>query len=321
MPKHVVLAGRVINTPEEVLEVYRPPAFTIPGDEWELIRPLVVAAAAAARFQSPSAALLGVRYTARLVAWARRLDMPLNPETILRPEHVERFVASQLSHMSTVGQASAQSNLRRVARAAPVKAPWPPPAPAYRRSHPIAPPYSESQVAGFRQAAESQATERRTRVLTVILTLGLGAGLRPSELLTTSAENVRPHPVDGRLWVISLPDRVVPVLQEYTPQLIELCAAYPEDPLIGRHKPTAKNPLEVLRSGIQIPDYLKPLRCPRLRTTWMTNVLNQDVRISEFLVMAGTVSAKTLEVIAPHIAHRWEGDEYLFKGAGLDASP
>jgi len=39
--------------------------------------------------------------------------------------------------------------------------------------------------------------------------------------------------------------------------------------------------------------------------------------VSEFMEMAGTVSSKSIEAIAPYVAGRWDRDEYLFKGAGL----
>jgi len=58
-------------------------------------------------------------------------------------------------------------------------------------------------------------------------------------------------------------------------------------------------------------------RPSRLRTTWMADVLAENLRISEFMRIAGTVSSKSLEVIASYVAQRIDRDEYLFSAAGL----
>ncbi|MDO5619751.1 hypothetical protein [Kocuria sp.] len=78
-----------------------------------------------------------------------------------------------------------------------------------------------------------------------------------------------------------------------------------------------KDPLGKIRAGIELPSYLPSLHYARLRTTWMATILTQDVRISEFMAMAGTVSAKTLEAIAPYVPGRWDADVYLMKAANL----
>lgn len=206
--------------------------------------------------------------------------------------------------------------LRKIGTAATSHAPWAP-IPVYDNRRHLTAPYTAGQVEGYWEAARSQATERRTRVLTVMLTLGLGAGLKPSEMLTVSASNqVRRHRDFDDLSLIVLLDRVVPVLAEYTDPLRALCRAYPEGPLIGEHRTDIKDALGVLRKGIEVPSWLPPLRAPVLRTTWMVTVLQRDVRISEFMEIAGLETLKSLESIAPHLPGRWSDGEYLRKAAG-----
>lgn len=155
--------------------------------------------------------------------------------------------------------------------------------------------------------------------MTTMLALGLGSGLRVSEVLAVSAStHIRLHPKDHRLCVVILEDRTVPVLTTYAPVVLDLCQRYPEGPLIGPHKVNTKDPMGVVRKNLEIPASLPRLSMSRLRTTWMASVLMQpDIRISEFMVLAGTVSSRTLESIAPFIPYRTADDEYLFKGAGL----
>lgn len=318
MSRHRVLQGVVVTTPEAVFEHYRPHAQRISPDIWETIRPVAVRAVAASDYRSVSAALEALRHTAGFVAWAHRRDMALHVESLFLPEHVEHFVATETRHLSEPARATCRSFLRRVGRNATKKAAWPPATAPYGKGSHMTPPYSQEEVEGFWAASRSQKDERRTRVLTALLALGLGAGLKPSEVLTVSAEeHIRRHPEDERLLGILLPDRTIPVLQQYVPVLRDLCEDYPHGALVGPHNPLSKDPLTVIRKGVEIPAWLPPLRVPRLRTTWMASVLTQDVRISEFLAISGTVSAKSLETIAPHVPGRWDDDAYLFKGAGL----
>lgn len=149
-----------------------------------------------------------------------------------------------------------------------------------------------------------------------MLTLGLGAGLKPGEMLKVSAEMIAHHPEDRRLVVILLEDRVVPVRSKYSRLLLALAEQRPDGPIIGDYKPEAKDPLGKLRANVRWPAEIA-FRPSRLRTTWMADVLNEDVRISEFMKIAGTVSSKSLEVIAPYVEQRIEHDRYLFAAAGL----
>lgn len=149
-----------------------------------------------------------------------------------------------------------------------------------------------------------------------MLTLGLGAGLKPGEMLKVTAEMIGRHPQDPRLVVILLEDRVVPVRSKYSGLLLDLIEKRPEGPLIGDYNPKAKDRLGHLRAGIEWPQEIT-FRPSRLRTTWMADVLNEDVRVSEFMLIAGTVSSKSLEVIAPYVEQRIEHDRYLFAAAGL----
>ena len=319
MPRTLVLGGAVVNTPDEVLEHYAPSAATMSATRWRTIRPLVVEAVGKANYTSAWGAHFAMRTTSVFVSWAVDQHLPLETERVFTPSNVERFCATCAKGLSRRTRANYRSALRSVARAATKKAPWPPEPKPYSDHVHLASPYTEAEVASFWRCAESQATEYRTRILTVMLTLGLGAGLKVSELLAVSAdEHVRVHYDDERLWVIALEDRTVPVLAPLVPRLQQLCREYPTGPLIGKHQSTAKDPLGTLRRHVEIPSYLPTLTMSRLRTTWMTSVLMQpDVRISEFMLMAGTVSSKTLECIAPFIPYRAADDEYLFKGAGL----
>lgn len=317
MPQHRVISGVVVTTPEGVFEHYRPAASRVSDEVWAAVRPLSVTACAAADYRSVAAALACMSAVTHFLAWARREGFPMDAEAVFTPSLVERYCLTQLKGLVSETRSTRRSYLRRVGRACTNKAPWPRDPKPFAENNTLMPPYTSAEVEGFWRAARAQATDRRVRVATVILVLGLGAGLRPSEMLSVRAHDIFRHPDEPRLVVVALPDRTVPVLAAYTERLWTLCRTYPQGPLIGPHKPTSKDPFGALRQYVTFPDWLPTFRPTRLRTTWMVSVLNQDVRISEFMLMSGTVSAKTLETIAPYVPYRARDDEYLLRGAGL----
>lgn len=292
---------------------YRPLTSSVPEQQWYRIRQTVIDAVLSAGYTAPRSAQVAIKATARFVAWAEDQGLPLNPEAMLVPDHVERYITGLPAHISASTRATHRGYLRRVGRASTRKAPWPrDPRPVARTA--IAPPYSATEISVFWEAATSQATARRQRVLTASLTLGLGCGLRPREALTvTATEHVRQHRHQD-LWVLVLPDRTVPVLATYVPDLSRLCQEHPQGPLIGP-TPAGRDPFDRIRRGVEIPPHLPPLHLSRLRTTWMVDVLAR-VRVCEFQRMAGTASAKTMEALVPFVPGRWDDDEWLIRAAG-----
>ncbi|WP_297742854.1 hypothetical protein [uncultured Tessaracoccus sp.] len=252
-----------------------------------------------------------MRFVWYFLTWAHRQDIPLELETLFMPSMVERYCATQATHLSFEARSTARSRLRKVGRACTKRAPWAPEPKPFADNHTIMPPYSSQEVEGFWRAALTQRTPRRRQVARAVLVLGLGAGLAPREVGLVSASDVRIHPTDSGLRVVLLPDRTVPVLAERANPLRDLCRDYPQRPLVGPLNPKAKDPLGSARSRVEWPKHLPALRSSRPRTTWMATVLAQDLRVSEFMVIAGTISAKSIEAIAPHVAGRWDDDEYL----------
>lgn len=311
------VAGGVAGTAEEVLEAYAPDPELISSGEWAHVRGIAIAATRAAGYEAPSSARQALRYATRMLVWAYRRGQPLDPEAVFTQDNVRAFLATEGAGWSEAGRATAASYLHRLAWHATTRAPWHGlPAPV-GRARPIAPPYTAREIAGYWAAAEVQATEARTRVLTTMLTLGLGAGVKAGELLRVTSGDVLIHPQEPRLWVVVLSDRTVPVLIEYVPALARLTEKYPEGPLIGPHNTHARDPVGKLRSSLEIPSYLPPLRQAQLRTTWMVQLLSMDVRITEFMTIAGLSSGSVLEKLLPYVADRDDQDRYLLAGAGL----
>lgn len=317
MVRPIRVGGGFVMTPEEVFRAYAPCPRLVSAQEWALVRPVAVAVSRAAGYENTTSARQALRYATQMLVWAHRRGQALDVEAVFTRDQVTYYLATEGQRWSQNGLATARSYLHRLAWHATKKTPWHALATPAGRARPLAPPYTPSEVAGYWAAAESQATEARTRVLTVMLALGLGVGAKAGELLEVTAADVLIHPDDARLWVITLGERTVPVLVEYVPTMAALVQRYPQGPLIGAHSRTAKDPLGKIRSSLEIPQYLPPLRAAQLRTTWMVRLPSMDVRLPEFMTIAGMTSGSVLEKLLPYVEDRAGEDRHLLAGAGL----
>lgn len=310
------VAGTFATTPDQVYDAYRPRAEYVSSVSWQAVRPLAVSACRKAEHSSVDAALSGIRIASHFLDWCRREGIPLAAETAFSPPSVERYIATQTGHLTAATRATHRSHLRRIGRAATRSAPWPNKARPYARPNAMTSPYSDREVADFAAAVDQQPTETLAHRLGAFLCLGLGAGLRPGEMLTVHAdEHLGIHPDDPNLWIVFLADRMVPVRRDYVPLLRRLSRVHPTGPLVGPHNPETKNPVGILTQGLLFPATAPPLRLFRLRITWMKAILDGGTRLPEFAALAGVASAKTLETIIPHLAGRWEDDEWLRKAS------
>jgi integrase len=313
-----MIAGDWIDTPARVYDIYTPRHEYVSERVWELVRPLAIAACRAADHSSVDAALAAIRAAAQFLAWCHQQEIPLQAECVFLADHVERFVATQAPHMTPASRATRRSHLRRVARAATKTAPWPQPDRVYVRDTPMTTPLMPAEVEAYWDALRAQPTASAERRLKAFMVLCLGAGLRAGEALTvTVKDHVGYTDADGvQVCTIHLPDRLVPVDTRYMPLLHELAEYDHAEPLVGPYNPQAKHPVGNLIEVIALPAKQRTLRLSRLRITWMVNILSRDIRISEFQALAGVVSAKTLETVAPFVPGRFTNGLWLRKAAG-----
>jgi len=164
-----------------------------------------------------------MRTVAHFASWASGEGVVVQVESLFRPEHVERYIATGCLQLNERSRATRRSTLRRMGRAATRTAPWAPPRAQLPRQT-LADPYSPVEVAGFWAAAQVQRTPALRRTATALLTLGLGAGLVPIEHFHVHGRHVQL--VDG-VTVVQVDGRRarrVPVLEVYARPLRELAA-------------------------------------------------------------------------------------------------
>lgn len=313
----VAVEGVLHHTAASVLQVWSPgPASAVTPDTWAAVGRFVTSSLGATGIESPTAALHNVRILARYVAWAYEQDVPATATAMFTVARVEHYMALQ-QHLRPNSLNAIRACLRLVGRTCNPLGGWQPETPVYGDHNKIAPPYTDTEVAGFWEATDAQANTRRTLALTAILALGLGCGLRSREMVWCTAADFATDP-DLGLVTLTLPDRVVPVRHDCVTALIVVTQARPDGPLFGRINPTSREPLTIARKGIVLPSRLPKLVVSRLRTTWAVRMLTEaDLRISEYQLIAGATSAQTLNLLGQYVPARTHGSLYLMRGAGL----
>jgi len=270
---------------------------SIGSTEWGLI------ADAARRITRSSAPTTGTSASHRILAitqvllWASRLGLPLDVEDLFTPEVIERYIATGCPNLSPASRGTRRSVLRTVGRRVTRRARWDSPAPVYPTARPYQP-YTARECDWLIECARSQATVGRRRVMTVLLGLGLGAGLAPDEIADLTARRIITVTPDR--YAVALEQRIVPIRTAYAPLIVDLAARLPADAPLIRDKAVPR--IETLWSLLQpceVPVPLQPLTVSRLRTTWAHDALASPIPLPHVVGAYGLRSAAFIEPLMP----------------------
>lgn len=234
---------------------------------------------------SCQAAQSALRVVGQIVAYAMDCHLPLDRETILSPDFVERFV----HHLETVGKSTAtvgtyHSVLRVIGPSVTVMAPWKRPVPHGRTNTP--PPYDQRVIDAYIRNASAQSTLLRQNQPLVIVGLGAGAGLRPGEIRSFQGQHLDRH---GHVAVSGDRPRTVPVSSDLLDALIEGIANEP-----GRVFADHKNALNDAYRRLRFDSSLPPLKIRRLRNTWISNQLDR-LTVVELMELSGLGSVRVID--------------------------
>lgn len=286
-----------MTTPEQVVAQYRPNG--IDPETWRLIGPLVRDVVARTGFPTLGAFHSAMSVVAGLVEWAHSDGITLDVESVFTPTAIDRYTAVGMPHLVARSRSTRRATLRTVARAVTVKAPWEPKPETLARNTMRAP-YSVADIDRLWEIALQQPDGQRRRSAKTLFTLGLGAGLNPSELLNVTAAHVRR---EHRVVIVRTTGdlaRDVPVRARWAPELLKLADQYPDGPLVGPLG-TSRNRLNVLLSRIVRTPDMPTISVHRLRTTWMTHVLNSGTPVVEFMHAAGWTTGSRLGELVPYL--------------------
>ena len=267
------------------------------SESWDAVRPFVLACAEQLNLVGGAGALRVVRVVARLSMWCLGQALPLDPEVILDPDTVERFVSNGLRDDRS--RATYRATLRRIGPMLTTKAPWEPRSASVARRQ-VALPYDADEVRTLRRDSLVQPTPGRVRAARALLALGAGTGLDGRWSTRVSAEDVTRR--NGAV-LVSTGDptaRTVPVLAAWEEEVWDLAASAGDEFLVGGRS-TARNRAGALAASLVVPLGHPRLSAPRLRSTWLVTHLAMGTRLPELARAAGlrgvTVLSDLLEFV------------------------
>ncbi|MFD4295076.1 hypothetical protein ACFWPA_16610 [Rhodococcus sp. NPDC058505] len=292
------------RTPEEIIELYAP---RMPEDEWEAIRPFVVEVVRRgfAPTQVAQVAMGRIGMVTSLVRWALDQGLPLDVEQIFHPATVNRYAVT-IGGLSDATRCTRRSTLTTLSRRITRAAPWEPPREAlpYPRS---TVPYSGRQVSQLLWWAPRQRSVVRRQGLAAAVALGVGAGLRGTEMLRVRASDIRRRGEHVIVAVSGPRARQVPVRPAYAAAVLDAAKQAGGGHLFRDPVPRVEF-VGLLLGRCEVPDGLEPVTASRLRLTWEVAMV-QAVPLPVFMRMSGLANTTRLAAIlagfAPRKWRRW----------------
>ena len=287
--------GRSPGTAALRLDRYQPKG--IDSAAWSQVQPFVSACATRLSLGHTASGLRTARVLARLAAWCVAEGIALDPELVLDPETVERFVCQGVA--DTPSRATYRSVLRRIGPALTATAPWEARPTVLARRH-VALPYSEAELSGLRAAATRQATPGRIRAARALLALGAGAGLDGRWVARVSAVDVVVRSGSVQIWVGEPSPRLVPVLVEWEREVLDLATSAGGCFLVGGRS-TAKNRAGSLAASLEVGHGSPKFSASRLRSTWLVQHLRLGTRLPELTRAAGLAGITVVSDLLEHV--------------------
>ena len=240
-----------------------------------------------------------LRVLSRLAAWAVSEGIALEPEPLLDPDTVERFVTQGLT--GDPSRATYRAVLRRIGPLLTKRAPWEPRLAAMARRQ-VASPYTLAEIEVLALDAAHQSTDAKIRAARALLALGAGAGLDGRWIAKVKAQDVS---VDGTVVLVRVGEpspRAVPILAHWEAEVVQLASKGGVQFLVGGYS-TSRNRVSSLAASLESPPGHPRLSAARLRSTWLLCHLNAGTRLPELAAAAGlqgvTVVSDLLSAVPP----------------------
>lgn len=221
---------------------------------------------------------------AQLALWADARGQPLDAQTLLHPTTIDRFFAEGCAHLTPGTRTNYRSMLRLLGREVIGPTLFPPPTLVVPRPNPRLP-YTAAEVNGLVAWAAGLATEAMRSGMTILLALGLGAGLTAEEIRRLVGTDVTVD--DGGVLVSVIGDRArqVPVLRRWE-RAVAAAAAAGTSPVFnsGRdriRKHDTSNFVERCSDGHMT------VSLQRLRTTWIVGQVQAGTPLVALAAAAG----------------------------------
>ncbi|HVA20204.1 MAG TPA: hypothetical protein VMU55_08515 [Solirubrobacteraceae bacterium] len=244
--------------------------------------------------RSPARAKAYLFAASRLAAFAERVGLELDAQTLLCEAVIERFIICATPGLSPATRRTLRTNLRALSRALDAH-PQPLPTPLPRER--VKAPYTPEQIKGYLRLAACQSTKARRMRASALICLGAGAGIIAGELRRIRGSDI--HSRCGGL-VVEVPGartRVVPVLARFQEPLLAAAAFACDGLICGGRDPARKNITDALTAALSADPSLPRLQAGRLRSTWLHECA-ELIGLGAFMAAAGVSCSQRLGDIA-----------------------
>lgn len=283
----------------EIVELYDP---AIPPAHWQQIETFVKAAVNDCH-DMPRYAARGLMGTVtRYIHWCwRDAGLPLERDVVFRKDVIADYISRGCVGLAVSSRGTYRSRLFAVSDRLASPTSRTPLIPPVGRADPLTP-YSPAEVTLLRHWASGQATTYRSANATLLLCLGLGAGLSLSEMTGIRASDVLTDEDGVVLQIQTGRVRSVPVRRDWEGPLADIArsAIRPSQYVL---KPTRK----VEFHPNLVSDFVRkspppvPVTPQRMRASWIVGHLVAGVPVPTVVQAAGLETYDSLRRYLPHI--------------------
>ncbi len=275
----------------------------LPADRWESVREFVAdVVREAAPLATPRTTLRYMHITSRFVDWAvNDAQLPMDVHKLFDYRLINLFVQTELNDVAPATRGTYRTTLVELARRHDVYVPegglasWP-------RSNPSRP-YTGREVTTLVNWAANQDSSYRRHNASVLLSAGLGAGVKNVELAWLTVGDVLVEPNHSSVLRITAGEcpRLVSVLPEWTQPLEMLVRKHEAHEYAFRPGGQARDnknliDLFVERTATKVRPTLR-----RMRATWLVTHLSARTPIDELVRIAGVQDMKALFRFLPFV--------------------
>lgn len=276
----------------------------LPAQDWIKVREFAVDSVANVEVRDERHAKNLALIAGRFGLWALALGYELDPEVVLHPAMVQRYLREETWPTEQV-ERDLRSRLRRIGECSTRHAPWP----ARDRPLPRGPgnyPYSSRELRLLEADGRVQRTDHRVRMFGIILVNGLGwAAAAPDLRVVRGTDFVRKR----KVLVARVNGREVPVRVDYADRVLEYAKEAGGDYVIGGepHASKVSNQIARFTYGAETPKLI----LTRLRSTWVRDLLVRGVPPTELRRALGLSTYSFLRDVLPEVPLLSESEHRL----------
>jgi hypothetical protein len=226
--------------------------------------------------------------TSRLADFGIGVGLELNPDLLLLPQVIERFIVS--TSFSEPTRRTLRTNLRFVA--ARVVAQTSPPPVALKRERAKVP-YTSGEIASWLAVADTQPTTLRRMRANALICLGAGAGLVGADLRFVRGTDLIERSGGVIVCVKGRCPRCVPVVSTYHERLLCSAEFFGDRYLVCGSDPNRHNVTTPLIGSLSGGADLGRLSVARLRATWLGHLAGL-IGLKAFMDAAGITCSQRL---------------------------